>query len=66
MFTFREAGKQVPLVTMLHPSPKLLLHLLFTSGYERLPEGGHKAFGWGRLFDGVFFFFAEGRLLKRS
>jgi hypothetical protein len=27
---------------------------LFTTGYKRLLEGGHEAFGWGRLFDGGF------------
>jgi hypothetical protein len=28
---------------------------LFTTGYKRLAEGEHEAFGWGRLFDGEFF-----------
>jgi hypothetical protein len=45
---------------------------LFTTGYKRLVEGGHEAFGfwllafwWGRFLDvGGFWKIAGGRLLK--
>jgi hypothetical protein len=52
---FREAAKQVPLATMSCPSWTAVLHSLFTTGYKRLSERGHEAFGWGRIFDGGFF-----------
>jgi hypothetical protein len=46
------------------PLPKPFSTSLFTTGYKRLTEGGRKAFGWGRFFDGVWGWLAEGKLLK--
>jgi hypothetical protein len=66
LFKFREAGRQVPLVTMSHPSlrtaaspPCLPLGIKDSLKEDRRLLDERKLFGEGRLFD-------EGRLLEEG
>jgi hypothetical protein len=47
LFTIREAGMQVPTVTMSRPSLRAVAAPPFTTWYKRLAEGRRKALAFG-------------------